>query len=83
MEQLTINVANMTTNTVNFQQRTKTTFYTIKNHIVQMTTSINQLQSQGSNKLPQNVSVITLRSGKTIHVLDEQHFWQAKESIHQ
>lgn len=63
-------------NTLKFQQRTKATIHTLENQIGQNTTDLNQLQSQGSNKVqaytiinPKNASVITLRSSKNAYTL--------------
>ncbi|XP_057444357.1 uncharacterized protein LOC130736557 [Lotus japonicus] len=63
----------MTSQNMQFQQDTRSSIQNLTNQIGQMATSINQLQSQNSDKLPsqtvvnpRNVSAITLRSGKQI-----------------
>ncbi|XP_057452284.1 uncharacterized protein LOC130744109 [Lotus japonicus] len=63
----------MTTQNMQFQQYTRSSIHNLTTQIGQMATSINQLQSQNSDKLPsqtvvnpRNVSAITLRSGKQI-----------------
>ena len=63
----------MATNNLQFQQRTEASNQNLNNQIGQLATSLNQLQSQGSDKLPaqtmvnpQNVSAITLRTGKSL-----------------
>ncbi|XP_057451823.1 uncharacterized protein LOC130743600 [Lotus japonicus] len=63
----------MTAQNIQFQQDTRSSIQNLTTQIGQMATSINQLQSQNSDKLPsqtvvnpRNVSAITLRSGKQI-----------------
>ncbi|XP_054777325.1 uncharacterized protein LOC129285600 [Prosopis cineraria] len=65
----------MATNNIQFQQRTETVIQKLENQIGQLSTSVNELKSQGSGKLPSqtvvnpncsNVSAITLRSGKEL-----------------
>ncbi|XP_057451945.1 uncharacterized protein LOC130743734 [Lotus japonicus] len=63
----------MTAQNMQFQQDTRSSIQNLTTQIGQMATSINQLQSQNSDKLPsqtvvnpRNVSAITLRSGKQI-----------------
>jgi len=65
----------MAVNNLNFQQRTEASIKTLENQISQLASSLNQMQSQGSDKLlaqtvinPKNVSAITLRSGKSVLV---------------
>ncbi|XP_057423581.1 uncharacterized protein LOC130717384 [Lotus japonicus] len=72
----------MTAQNMQFQQDTRSSIQNLTNQIGQMATSINQLQSQNSDKLPsqtvvnrRNVSAITLRSGKKIdadHGLEQE-----------
>jgi hypothetical protein len=66
-------VKQMAANNLQFQQRTEASIQNLNNQIGQLATSLNQLQSQGSDKLPaqtmvnpQNVSAITLRTGKSL-----------------
>ena len=66
-------VKQMAANNLQFQQRTEASNQNLNNQIGQLATSLNQLQSQGSDKLPaqtmvnpQNVSAITLRTGKSL-----------------
>ncbi|XP_057453439.1 uncharacterized protein LOC130745282 [Lotus japonicus] len=63
----------MTAQNMQFQQDTRSSIQNLTTQIGQMATSINQLQSQNSDKLPfqtvvnpRNVSAIILRSGKKI-----------------
>ncbi|XP_050916334.1 uncharacterized protein LOC127131457 [Lathyrus oleraceus] len=68
-------VKQLAVNNPQFQQRTKSSIQTLQTHIGHLTTSINAMQSQGSNQLPAqavvnpkgpnaNVSAISLRSRK-------------------
>jgi len=64
----------MAMNTMQFQQRTKASIKTLETQVGQ-SSSINHLQSQGSDKLPaqtvvnlKNVCAISLRSGKVVDV---------------
>jgi len=69
----------MAINNLNFQQRTVASIKTLENQIGQLASSLNQMQSQGFDKLPaqtvvnpKNVSAITLMSGKSVLVLEVQ-----------
>ncbi|XP_052203082.1 uncharacterized protein LOC127808554 [Diospyros lotus] len=70
-------VKSLATNTQQFQQEIRTSIKQLENQISQLATSMNRLEAQGSGKLPsqtivnprENVSVITLRSGKEIDIL--------------
>ncbi|XP_039050452.1 uncharacterized protein LOC120191588 [Hibiscus syriacus] len=65
-------VKSLETNTQQFQQETRTSIQNLENQMSQLASSVNRLESQG--KLPsqtivnpkQNVSAITLRSGKEL-----------------
>ena len=67
-------VRSLATNTQQFQQEIKTSIQNLENQVSQLATVVNRLESQGSGKLPsqsvvnprQNVSAITLRSGKEL-----------------
>ncbi|XP_071728296.1 uncharacterized protein [Rutidosis leptorrhynchoides] len=71
-------VKSLALNTQQFQQETGTSIQNLENQIGQLATSVNRLESQASNKLPsqtvtnpkQNVSAITLRSGKRLNPSD-------------
>jgi len=64
----------MTTNNIQFQQNVHATIQDLQTQIGQLTTTVNQMQQQGSNNIPAqmiinpkgNVSAITLRSGKEL-----------------
>ncbi|GJS57233.1 uncharacterized protein Tco_0652017 [Tanacetum coccineum] len=79
-------VKTLATSTQQFQQDTKTTIQHLENQIGQLATSVNRLESQASGKLPsqtvnnpkQNVSAVTLRSGK---VLEEQPLKPSKRDL--
>ncbi|GJU56476.1 uncharacterized protein Tco_1230190 [Tanacetum coccineum] len=79
-------VKTLATSTQQFQQDTKTTIQHFENQIGQLATSVNRLESQASGKLPsqtvnnlkQNVSAITLRSGK---VLEEKPHKPSKRDL--
>ena len=64
----------MAVNTMQFQQRTEASIKTLETQVGQLASSINQMQSQGSDKLPAqtvvnpNVCAISLRSGKVVDV---------------
>ena len=67
-------VKSLATNTQQFQQETTTSINQLENQISQLATSVSRLEAQSFGKLPyktivnpwENVSAITLRSGKEI-----------------
>jgi len=70
----------MTLQNMQFQQETRASIQSLTNQIGQMATQLNQAQAQNFDKLlsqtvanPQNVSAITLRSGKNIEVPSPEH----------
>ncbi|XP_050919365.1 uncharacterized protein LOC127136899 [Lathyrus oleraceus] len=77
-------VKQLAVNNLQFQQRTKSSIQTLQTRIGQLATSMNAMQSQGSNQLPAqavvnpkgpnaNVSAISLRSGKVTKPAPEKN----------
>ncbi|GJS83976.1 uncharacterized protein Tco_0750517 [Tanacetum coccineum] len=79
-------VKTLAISTQQFQQDTKTTIQNLENQIGQLAASVNRLESQALGKFPsqtvnnlkQNVSAVTLRSGK---VLEEQPLKPSKRNL--
>jgi hypothetical protein len=67
-------VKQLTTQQIQYQQTTTTSINDLKTQVGQLTTAMNQMQTQGFGNLPTqtipnpNVSSITLRSGKHVDV---------------
>ncbi|XP_022880996.1 uncharacterized protein LOC111398309 [Olea europaea var. sylvestris] len=69
-------VKSLATNTLQFQQETRTSIKSLENQMGKMATSINKLEAEGSGKLPsqtmvnpkENVGAILLRSGKNVEI---------------
>ncbi|XP_050885320.1 uncharacterized protein LOC127089573 [Lathyrus oleraceus] len=77
-------VKQLAVNNLQFQQRTESSIQTLQTQIGQLATSMNAMQSQGSNQLPAqvvvnpkgpnaNVSAISLRSGKVTKPAPEKN----------
>ncbi|XP_073132835.1 uncharacterized protein [Henckelia pumila] len=72
-------VKDLATNTLNFQHETQASIQNLNTQAGQLATSINRLEAQNSSSLPsqtvvnpkENVSAITLRSGKELKVHEE------------
>ena len=66
----------LASNTLQFQQETRSSIQNLKKQISQLATSMGKLEAQSSGKLPsqtiinprENVSAISLRSGRKIEV---------------
>ncbi|XP_073133924.1 uncharacterized protein [Henckelia pumila] len=71
-------VQNLATNTLAFQQDTRTSIQNLNTQMGQLAAAISKLEAQNSSRLPsqtvvnpkENVSAITLRSGKELQIQD-------------
>ncbi|XP_073133960.1 uncharacterized protein [Henckelia pumila] len=71
-------VQNLATNTLAFQQDTRTSIQNLNTQMGQLTAAISKLEAQNSSRLPsqtvvnpkENMSAITLRSGKVLQIQD-------------
>ncbi|XP_073133921.1 uncharacterized protein [Henckelia pumila] len=72
-------VQNLATNTMSFQQDTRTSIQNLNTQMGQLVAAISKLEAQNSSRLPsqtvvnpkENVSAITLRSGKELQIQDK------------
>jgi hypothetical protein len=73
MKTLASNTATLQQNVMSFQQETRSSIHNLEKQIGQVASSVGKLEAQMNGKLPsqalnpkENVSVITLRSGKEL-----------------
>ena len=79
----------LATNTLQFQQETKSSIQNLEKQVSQLATAVGKLEAQSSGKLPsqplinprENVSAISLRSGKEIEVPSRNHLEEQKDKV--
>ena len=80
IKSLAQNINTVQNNLVQFQQETKSSIRNLENQVGQIAQAISKLEARDSGKLPSqtianpttNVSTVTLRSGRPLHVVPDE-----------